>query len=384
MNKEGPDQAIRDVVVLSRDLCESEWLVEQHTACKSTLTSILLFTDVREKLKLNRLSLWTICSRQKSSTVMISENCGHIIMDGYQLLALSSMLSAIALVNGGEAFKAAFLGLMGEEYLNCRRFELAYRCKRLSLESRKNHADAFVVTRDVREVYLQHEVQRIFVIGHELGHLMLLNRSTNLHWSELEANFQFRFEALVKDLREAPEEAKRTIDLGLTNLRDSTSRFRDELICDTIAIEIVGHALSRGVGGDKRRLLGCEAILVAAISLDFLRSIRLAATDADRSMMERVFGTFFDHNYLRTIYLTSVLRDRFSVTLDMLKNQFDRLNSTISSRHGLAFLFIMVEKLEKLSIPNGPDWNSKEVMIQVEELFGWRPDREALVYEQVF
>ena len=39
---------------------------------------------------LERLFLWTFCSRQKFSSAIEMEKCGHILVDGFQMDACST------------------------------------------------------------------------------------------------------------------------------------------------------------------------------------------------------------------------------------------------------------------------------------------------------
>ena len=132
---EADDEAVKQTIMLSRRLCAVDWLTEQHATARDALRTLTSSEEVKAKLCIGQLSLWTICSRETSSSAIRRAGSAHIVVDGFQLLALSKVFSAVILSAGSEAATSAFLGLLAEAFLCAGRTGMASLCKSVAVDA---------------------------------------------------------------------------------------------------------------------------------------------------------------------------------------------------------------------------------------------------------
>jgi hypothetical protein len=356
---EKADDPIRQIILLPRRLCASDWLPKQHSACKDSLEFLVAPEEAKSSLGLEQLSLWTLCSRETSSSVIRRGGSGHIIVDGFQLLALSKILSSVTFSTGRDAAESTFLALMAEAFLRSDRVEMAYRCKTISLATAESNPRAFAVTRSEASAWYLHYIQRLFLLGHELGHLML-DAPDATKWSRLREDLDVRLREVRQYLRNsAPQDVRKQIDGGRWSLTGEDGGFRDELCCDTLSVELVYNAIGRSGGMD--RVLICEAILACAFGLDILRLFKSVAGEDTAHLQESLLETLFSRHFVRIVYLSRLISRKFGVSRDQMEDCLENFGWAFSSsKGGLRYLFSMLEKMKQLSIPGGPDWTAEE------------------------
>ena len=117
----------------------------------------------------------------------------------------------------------------------------------------------------------------MFVIGHEIGHILLAH-STPSQRAERTPVMQARLDHAIRFVSNelAPDRASLS---EVWMLRGSDERFRDELFCDTVALEMVeaGLAQLRHKPSEWQRLV-FEAIYFTAYALDLMRTLKKVAS----------------------------------------------------------------------------------------------------------
>jgi len=377
---EKPDDPIGQIIRLSRRLCAWDLLPQQHSICKGSLETLVAPEEVKSILGLDQLSLWTLCSRETSSSVIRHGSGGHIIIDGFQLLALSKVLTSVALSRSRDAAAATFLALIAEAFLRVDSWEVAYKCKRMSLDISELNPGAFAVTWSKASVWSLHYFQRLFLLGHELGHVMLDAPGATIS-SRLRGDIDVRLGDIGKYLRESiPQQAREQIDGGSWSLTGEDSEFREELCCDTLSVELVKNVLGRAGGMDRGFI--CEAILATALGLDILRLFRSVAGHDGPNLEGLLLETLFSRHFVRSVHLARLLSVMFGVSRDQMSECLGRFKWAFSSDKGaLLYLFALVEKMEQFS---GPGWTGEETRLRVDGMCGWHADPSAVICSRIF
>jgi hypothetical protein len=373
------DDSIKQIIQLSRRLCACDRLSEQHSDYIGNLQELVAPVEVRKSLGLEQLTLWTICSREGSSSVIRRDCSGHIIIDGFQFLALSEILSSVVLSAGPAAATVTFLALMAEAFLRFDHVELAYGCKIQSLELAKRTPAAQAVTASDDHVLYLHYVQKLFVLGHELGHLILDAPDTTIS-SNLKKDIDVRLSDVRRYLREsASDDIQKEIDEGRWSLTEEDAGFRDELCCDTLSIEQIKHLLGKAGGMDQAMI--CEAIIVAALSLDILRLLRSVAVEESLHSGQAWIKTLLNRHFVRNVYLARLLSVQFGIPFGPLHQCFERFRWAWYAPGGMLSLFSFVEQLQQSP---GLDKVRDEARSRIDEMCGWKADPNAVICSRVF
>jgi hypothetical protein len=377
---EADNEAVKHTILLSRRLCAADWLTPQHEAARDTLLCLTSTEEVRAKLCIGQLSLWTMCSRETSSSVIRRTGSAHIVVDGFQLLALSKIFSAVVLSAGPEAATSAFLGLLAEAFLCADRLGMASLCKEVSRNIAKRSPKAFLIKRSQASALESHHAQRMFLLGHELGHVIL--DASAAERSAMRESLDARLRELRGLLREmAPPDIRAQIDEGPWN--PANGDYWDELCCDTLSVELLNQMT--GMMGGRNSVLICEALVAAAIGLDIIRIFKCVALKDGLPSESDLLETLFNESYVRFVHLSRLVSFRFGVSGGEMADCMSRFHRAFSSSNGgLLHLFSMLPEMRKLVDSDGRDWKTSEVAFRVESMIGWRTSREALLYERIF
>jgi hypothetical protein len=377
---EADNEAVKHTISLSRRLCAADWLTQQHVAARDTLQSLTSTEEARAKLCTGQLSLWTMCSRETSSSVIRRPGSAHIVVDGFQLLALSKIFSALVLWEGPEAATSTFLGLLAEAFLCADRVGMASLCKNMSVNIAKGNPNAFLIRRSQASALESHHAQRMFLLGHELGHVMVGASATER--SAMRESLDVRLKELRGLLREsAPPDIRAQIDDGPWN--PANGDYWDELCCDTLSVELLNHMT--GMMGGRNRVLICEALVAAAFGLDILRLFKRIALKDGLPSESDLLATLFNESYIRFVHLSRLVSFRFGVSEREMADSMGRFHRAFSSDNGGLFhLFSILPDMKKLMDANVRDWKAPEVALRVESMIGWRASRDALITERIF
>jgi hypothetical protein len=373
------DDPIRQIILLSRRLCAGDRLSEQHHDYIGALRELVAPVEVRTSLSVERLTLWTLCSREGSSSVIRRDGSGHIIIDGFQFLALSKIRTSVVLSAGPSAATVTFLALMAEAFLRYDHVELAYACKMQSLEIAKQNPAAQVVTASPGHALYLHYVQKLFVLGHELGHLILDAPDATI-LSNLKQDIDVRLSDIRQYLRQsASEDLQKEIDGGRWSLTGQDVGFREELCCDSLSIEQIKHWLGKAGGQDRPMI--CEAIIVAALSLDILRLLRSVAVEESSQSPEPWAETLYDRHFVRSVHLARLLSSQFGVSRSELEQCFQRFGWAFNAPGGLLSLVSYVRQLRQ-----SPhlDKLRDQATSRIDEMCGWKSDPNAVICDRVF
>jgi hypothetical protein len=377
---EADDEAVKQTIMLSRSLCAVDWLTKQHASARDTLRFLTSTEEVKAKLCTGQLSLWTICSKETSSSVIRRSGGAHIVVDGFQLSALSKVFSAVILSAGPEAAASAFLGLLAEAFLCAGRIGMASLCKTVAVNIASRSPKAFRITRSHSSAFESHEIQRMFLLGHELGHVIV--DAPGAERSAMRENLDARLKEVRGYLKEiAPPDIRAQIGEDLWN--PANGDYWYELCCDGLSVELLDH-MTLTMGG-RNRLLICEAIVAAALGLDILRIFKHIAAKDELPSENDLLATLFNESYVRLLHLNRLVSVRFGVGQTEMTDCMSRFQRAFSSGNGgLLDLFATLPGMKKLVDLDGRDWKAADIASRVESMIGWRTSREALLYDRIF
>jgi hypothetical protein len=380
---EGAPDPVRRIIQLDRRPCASEWLEQQHTACKDAIEILVAPGEVKKRLRLDQLHMWTLCSREAKSSVMHRNRAAHVIVDGFQLLALSRIISSVALSKSWEAATSTLLALLAEALLRAGRLELAYRCKTSSLEIAERSRRAFTVTRSAASMYYLHYIQRLFVLGHELGHA-ILGGSEATEGRQIREDLDLRIEEIRRRLQEqAPRGLRKQVESSVWTIRDERNAYRDELCCDSLSVELVENATARLGGRDRSAI--CEAIVACVIGLDILRLFKRLGGDEAGFKEDGLIEALFDQNFIRTVHVGQLLSHRFGVSSHEMARFMERLGRAFSSnKGGLLHAFSLVDKMRQLSARGGRGIPANLTTSQVEAMCSWVDAPNAVLHDRIY
>lgn len=377
---EADDEAVKQTIILSRRLCAADWLTQQHAAARDTLRSLTSSEQARAKLCIRQLSLWTICSRETSSSVIRRTGSAHIVLDGFQLLALSKVLTAVVLSAGPDATASAFLGLLAEAFLCAGRIGMASLCKNVSASIASRNPKAFLITRSQASVLESHHIQRMFLLGHELGHVIV--DASGAGRSAMRESLDARLKELRGQIVESAPPDMQT-QIGNDPWSAASGDYGNELCCDTLSVELLDQIT--GMMGGRNRVLICEAIVATALGLDILRIFKLVAVKDEVPSENDLLATLFNESFVRFIHLSRLVSLRFGVGKSEMTDSMSRFQRTFSSgTGGLPHLFSILPAMNKLLDSDTRDWKRSDVVVRVESMIGWRTSREALLCERIF
>ncbi|MBY5599229.1 hypothetical protein HFO26_06460 [Rhizobium leguminosarum] len=385
MTSELPLEILSDSLRLSRKLCASKWLDREHEVSRAGLEKLLSHSEVTETLGLEHIWIWSVCSLDKSSSVILQGNNGHIVVDGFQLRALSRVMSSIALRAGSKAAECELLALMAEEFLRVDDVETARLCMKYASRGLKEHPEAFAMVQIEPVVRFLHHIQRLFVLGHELGHLMLDSPNTKIDLSAFGEHMETRLRDLQQELQElrdvqsglreqgVEDEDQDIIDSMRWNLVAGDAWFRDELMCDGLSIELLEHTTTEFAGViEDRRLHICEAIVATAMSLDILRLIRRFVSSRAELTEEGSLKALFDHHFIRSVHMSKLVHMKFGVTSQEIAPFLSRFEQVFSGGPGgLRRMFGLVKIMPLLVGDGGQAQNTAEDRRKLEAEFGW-------------
>jgi hypothetical protein len=330
-------------------------------------------------LKLESLHLWTFCSQQKFSSVILERNKGHLLIDGFQMDALFNLLQAITLAADNGPFAIMLPAMLSEAYLNANDFGMADALMGLAVAGARRFPAAISGLRGSWQLKFQLEVQRLFVLGHEMGHLLLARspltrRDERAQVMQERLDYAIRFASRYNQQDSLPE---------IWNLRGKDERFRDELSCDTIAIDIVEAALAQFEDKPSQwRRLAFEAIYFCSFSLDLLRTLNRVASikigQFDAAATEALLG----REFIRSVSLNLLSQSRFEISETMVDSVVERIDRVQQSEFGLLHVLRIAENQRQCVSSDAQFDNEKKA--QLYSLCQWRPDPSALFEEEIY
>jgi hypothetical protein len=372
---------IRDMISLTRGLCESPGLVEYHLASRRTLQVLTQSNYIRDGIGLQGLHLWTFSSRQKFSSAVRLENRAHILIDGFQMDALFYLFQGLTMASDNGPLAVMLPAMLSEEYFNANDFGMASALMSLSVDACRQFPNALSGLDSREELRFQLEVQRGFVIGHEIGHLLLAN-STPSQRAERATVMQARLDHAVRfaSSKLAPSQSALP---SAWMLHGSDERFREELFCDTVAVEMVEAVLAQleERPPDCERL-AFEAIYFSAFALDLLRSLKRVASVKLGSIDATVTDALLGRDYIRSVSLNLLSQSRFRVTKVVVDDLLKRIDRAQRSEYGL-FHVLRIAETQRQQISSDEQLDN-QMMARLPALYQWRADPKALLQDQIY
>jgi hypothetical protein len=372
--------AIRATICLTRGLCESPGLLEYRLASRHALHTLTQSSYMRNSMELKGLFLWTFCSRQKFSTAIQMENCGHILIDGFQMDALFYLFQALSLAPDNRPLAVMLPQMLAEDYLNANDVGMADALINLSIAAARRFPDA-ISGLSGRDLRFQLEIQRIFVIGHEIGHI-LLEHSTPSQQAERTPVMQARLDHAIRFVssRLAPD---REPLAEVWTLRGSDERFRDELFCDTVALEMVEAALALfGEKPSEWQRLTFETIYFTAYALDLMRTLKKVASVSESSFDAVTTEALLGRDFIRSVSLNLLAQSRFGATRAIVDGLLERVERARDSEYGLLHVLRVAEH-HRQRISSDAQFDDHE-KARLYSICQWRPDPKALFQDQIY
>lgn len=364
------------MICLTRGLCEAPGLSELHVPSSHALKALTHSSYMRGLLGLESLYLWTFCSRQRFSSAILMENSGHILIDGFQTDALFYLFQALTLTQDNGALAIMLPAMLSEDYINANDVGMADALMNTSIAGARRFPG--VLSELYGDLRFQREVQRIFIIGHEIGHLILAN-STPAQREEWTPVMQLRLEHTIRFLLGG----KQDVPPDAWTLRGDDAKFRDELFCDTLALEMVEVALAQlgNKPADWQRL-AFETIYFTAFALDLLRTLKRVAGSGADSFDVVVQDALLGREFIRSVSLNLMAQARFEVTKVFVESILERVKRAQQSEFGLLHVLSIAEyHRQHVSSDVRVDGQRKA---RLYSLYKWRLDPRAVFQDQIF
>jgi hypothetical protein len=365
---------IKDMICLTRGLCEAPGLLEYHLASRHTLEGFTQSSYMRDNLALEGLHLWTFCSRQKFSSAIRMENCGHILIDGFQADAMFHLFQALTLAPDNGPLALILPAMLSEDYFNANDIGMAGVLMDMSIAGARRFPGAISgLQGDLR---FQREVQRIFLIGHEIGHLLLANSTLSQRWASVA---QLRLDHTIQFMLSHRQDSHSDAWM----LRGNDEQFRDELFCDTVATELVEAALAQpGEKPSEWQRLAFEAIYFTAFGLDLMRTLKRVASFTENSFDVVVTNALLGREFIRSVSLNLLAQSRFGVNKVVVDSLQDRVERAQRSEFGLLHMLSIAEH-HRQRIPSDAQSDDQK-KAHLYSLYQWRADPGALFQDQIY
>jgi hypothetical protein len=166
-------------------------------------------------------------------------------------------------------------------------------------------------------------------------------------------------------------------------LRGGHERFRDELFCDTVALEMVEVALTQvGHKPPEWQRLAFEAIYFSAFALDLMRTLKRVADITVGSFDEIVTDALMGRDFIRSVSLNLLGQSRFGVPKVVVDSLLERIERALRSEFGLEHVISIAEHHRK-RIPSDAQYDDQK-KARLVSLYQWRPDPTAIFRDQIY
>jgi len=287
------------------------------------------------------------------------------------------LFKALVMAPDNRALAVILPAMLSEDYLNANNTGMAEVLINLSVAGARRFPGAISDLGGGDELRFQLEVQRIFLIGHEMGHLLLAHSTpsqrerTAIMQTRLDHAIRFASNSLTEPVPEA------------WMLRGSDERFRDELFCDTVATEMVEVALMqpREKPSECQRL-AFEAIYFSAFALDLMRTLKRAADIMVDSLDVMLNDALFGRPFIRSVSLNLLAQSRFQVTKPVVDSLLKRVERALRSEFGLLHVLSVADDQRKRISSDAQYGDRKKA--RLDSLLHRRPDPTALFQDRIY
>ena len=241
--------------------------------------------------------------------------------------------------------------------------------------------DAVQIPPGDESLNFQHNVQKVFILGHELGHFFL-ERKDLAEQGRREHIVHLRLENAIQFLIKNSDTKQDPSMYESWRLIGSNQKFRDELFCDTIGVEMVeAMILPHLTSGSSVGAMAFEAIYFTAVGLDVLRAFRLAATSGENLVKDALDG-MRGRDYIRGVCLNLLAQNRFSATKDQVDRMKARLQNAIGGEYGLVHVLGVAEQYH--ADPAGQPGIDDTLKAKLEGMYRWKSDPCAFKQQQIY